>query len=59
MLLNEIDEVFTEHQSDKKIVFLIYFELAYPPIKERIKNEDRFVMMFAPYGRDFTKAYRD
>ena len=59
MILNEIDEVFTAHGSDKKIVFLIYFELAYPPIRERIKNEDRFVMMFAPYGRDFTKMYRE
>jgi len=59
MILNEIDEIFTAHGSDKKIVFLIYFELAYPPIRERIKNEDRFVMMFAPYGRDFTKSYRD
>lgn len=58
-ILNEIDEVFTAHGSDKKIVFLIYFELAYLPIQERINNEDRFVMMFAPYGRDFTKAYRE
>ncbi len=59
MILNEIDEVFTAHGSDRKIVFLIYFELAYAPIRERIKNEDRFVMMFAPFGRDFTKRYKD
>lgn len=57
MILNEIDELFTARGSDRKIVFLIYFELAYPPIRERIKNEDRFVLMFAPFGRDFTKPY--
>lgn len=59
MILNEIDRVFTEHGSDKKIVFLVYFELAYAPLYERINNTDRFIMMFAPYGRDFTKSYRD
>ena len=59
MILNEIDRVFTEHGSDKKIVFLIYFELAYPPLYERINNPDRFVMMFAPYGRNFSESYRD
>jgi len=59
MLLNEIDSLFTKNGSDKKIVFLIYFELAYPPLFERINNPDRFVMMFAPYGRDFEKSWRD
>lgn len=58
-LLNEIDEEFTKHGSNKKLSFLIYFELAYPPMVERIKNEDRFIMMFAPYGRDFTKTYKE
>lgn len=56
-LLNDIDDIFTQHGSDKKIVFLAYFELAYPPIQERLHNSDRFVLMFAPYGRDFSKRY--
>lgn len=59
MMLNEIDSILTERGLDQKIVFLIYFELAFPPLTERINNEDRFVMMFAPYGRDFTVKYRD
>ena len=57
MLMNEIDEILTEHNSKQKIVFLIYFELLYPPKQERIKNEDRFVMLFCPFARDFTKSY--
>lgn len=59
MILNEIDRVFTEHGNDTRIVFLVYFELAYPPLYERLNNPDRFIMMFAPYGRDFRKSYRD
>ncbi len=58
-LLNEIDAEFTKHESKKKIAFLIYFELAYPPLTERLENEDRFIMMFAPYGRDFSKTYKE
>lgn len=57
MILNEIDRVLTEAGSDMKVVFLIYFELMYPPVIERINNPDRFVLMFAPYGRDFSKPY--
>ena len=57
-LLNAIDAEFAKHGSKKKLAFLIYFELAYPPLSERIHNEERFIMMFAPYGRDFTKTYK-
>ena len=59
MLLNEIDKALTDAGLDQKIVFLVYFELLYPPLAERINNKDRFVMMFAPYGRDFTVRYKD
>jgi len=60
MILNEIDKIFTEHgNTTTKIVFLVYFELAYAPLFERLLNPDRFIMMFAPYGRDFRQSYRD
>ncbi len=58
-ILNEVDEVLTKQGSDKKVVFILYFELGFPPITEKIQNEDRFVMMFAPYGRDFHTRYSD
>jgi hypothetical protein len=38
---------------------LVYFELLYAPTVEKIKNEDRFTLLFCPYGRDFTVRYRD
>ena len=59
MLLNEIDRALTEAGIRQKIVFLVYFELLFPPLTERIENEERFTMMFAPYGRNFTVRYRD
>ena len=60
MILNEIDRVFAEHgDNTTKIVFLVYLELAYAPLVERIRNPERFIMMFAPYGRDFRRSYRD
>lgn len=58
-VINEVDEEFTRHNSSQKIVFLGYFELLYPPVTEKVKNEDRFTFLFCPYGRDFSKRYRD
>jgi len=58
-LLNEIDEEFTRHGSQQKLVFLAYFELLYPPVTKRVGNEERFTLLFCPYGRDFSKRYRD
>lgn len=58
-ILNEIDEIFTRHGSDKKIGFLTYFELCFPPTTEHIVNQERFILMFAPYQRNFRQPYRD
>lgn len=58
-LLNDIDQELTDCGSSQKIVFLAYFELLYPPVCERIQNEERFTFLFCPFGRDFTKRYRD
>lgn len=56
-MLNEIDRRLTEENLDTKIVFLLYQELLWPPIKERINNIERFVLMFAPITRTFEKSY--
>ena len=58
-ILNEIDRLLTEAGKKHKIVFLIYFELMYPPISEKLNNTDRFVMLFCPYGRNFLIPYKD
>lgn len=57
ILLNEIDRKLTDQGIKTKIVFLIYTDLLTPPATERIKNEDRFVMMFAPIARSYLYSY--
>jgi len=56
-LLNEIDKKLTYAGLNTKIVFLLYYELLWAPEKERLNNPERFVMMFAPISRTFSKTY--
>ncbi len=55
-MLNVLDEKMSAHDLDTKIVFLIYSGLVWAPVSERVKNTDRFVMMFAPFLRDYTTS---
>ena len=52
-LMNEIDEFLTEAGIDTKIVFICYVDTFWAPNKERIKNPDRFVLLFAPIYRSY------
>lgn len=56
-LLNEIDRRFCAENLDTRIVFLLYQELLRPPVKERLQNPQRFVLMFAPISRTFERSY--
>ena len=58
MLLNELDEALKHKNIQTKIVFLIYVDLLWKPIKEKIKNPDRFIMMFAPITREFKDSFK-
>lgn len=57
VLLNELDRRLTEEKRDTRLVFLLYQELLWPPVAERLHNPDRFVLMFAPISRTFEKSY--
>ena len=57
-LLNRIDSRLTAEGLDTRLVFLLYQELLWPPVKERLRNPDRFVLMFAPISRTFGESYR-
>ncbi len=57
-ILNVIDEKLTAKGLDTRIVFLLYQELLWPPVKETLRNPDRFVLMFAPISRSFNSAYQ-
>jgi len=55
MIMNEIDEKLTEEDLDTQIVFNLYVDLLWPPVKERIKSSNRFLMSFAPITRSYTE----
>lgn len=56
-LLNEIDRRLTEAGLNTRLVFLLYQELLWPPVRERLENPSRFVLMFAPISRTFEASY--
>ena len=56
-LLNEIDRRLAAENLPTRIVFLLYQELLWPPVKARLAHPDRFVLMFAPISRTFESSY--
>lgn len=54
-ILNDIDARLTAAGIKTKICFLVYLDLYWPPETERIINEDRFIMMFAPIFRSYSE----
>ena len=56
-LLNEIDRRLTAAGLGTRIVFLLYQELLWPPVRARLANPKRFVLMFAPISRTFERSY--
>lgn len=58
-ILNKLDVKLTNENIDTKIVLLQYFELLWPPQTEHIKNQNRFLYMFAPISRIFSKSFKN
>lgn len=56
-MLNELDEALSEEGLDTKIIFLSYLELLWAPETERIKNPDRFSLLFAPIRRPYERPF--
>jgi len=57
IMLNELDRRLKAKKNETKIVFLIYVDLLWEPQKERLTNQERFVLMFAPITRTYSKTY--
>jgi hypothetical protein len=57
LILNEIDKKLSELNIKTKICFAVYLELYWAPKKEKIKNESRFILMFAPIFRKYTEPF--
>lgn len=58
-LLNRIDERLTEIGSSTRLVMLLYVDLLWAPVQNKIQNGDRFVLMFAPITRTFEQSYSE
>lgn len=56
-MLNELDEKLTEKGLTVKIVFLSYLELLWTPRRAKIKNPDRFILIFAPIRRPYHRPF--
>ena len=53
-ILNLIDERLSAEGLPTKIVFLIYLDLLWPPVRARIAHPERFVLMYAPIRRSYS-----
>jgi hypothetical protein len=58
-MLNELDVKLSARYLATRIVCLIYVDLLWPPIRARVKNQDRFVLMFAPITRTYLRSFLD
>ncbi|MBR3932721.1 MAG: DUF4838 domain-containing protein [Clostridia bacterium] len=56
-MLNELDVKLSKENIETKIVFLIYVDLLWKPLYEKLKNSNRFVLMFAPISRSYTSSF--
>jgi hypothetical protein len=56
-LLNEIDRGLTAHGLATRIVFLAYVDLLWAPVRARIRNPARFILMFAPITRTYSRPF--
>jgi len=56
-MLNAVDELLTARGLKTRIVFLVYVDLLWPPQTERIVHPERFILMFAPITRTYSKDF--
>ncbi len=58
MLLNDIDEELTRRKLNTRIVYIAYTETMWAPKVEKLKNTDRFALLFAPISREYSYSLR-
>lgn len=57
-MLNEVDGKLSARGLTTRIVFLVYVDLLWPPVKEtELHNPDRFILMFAPITRSYSQPF--
>ena len=56
MIMNDIDEKLTAKGLSTQIIFIAYVDTLFAPEKITIKNPDRFILLYAPISRSYTKS---
>ena len=56
-MLNEIDAELTRRGLAQHLVFIVYTDTFWPPLTERLHNQKRFTMLYAPITRKYTESY--
>ncbi len=59
ILLNDIDEELARRGLDTHLVFIVYVDTFWPPIEQKLNNNKRFTMLFAPITRLYTETYAE
>ncbi len=57
MIMNELDEKLTEAGLATRIVFIAYVDTLFAPVQEKIKNSQRFSLLFAPIHRSYCSSF--
>ena len=56
MIANEVDEELTRRGIKTKIGLSTYVDMMFPPVREKIKNPDRFWLQFTPISRSYSAS---
>lgn len=57
-MLNEAASLLDARGLAARIVFLVYFDLLFPPEETRFVEEERFILMYAPITRSFSRSFQ-
>ena len=53
-MLNKLDALLTERGNPAKIIFIMYTDTLWAPVKEKLNNPERFIMTTACNGKDYS-----
>lgn len=56
MMMNELDEMLTAKGLATRIVFICYMDTLWAPLKTKIRNSQRFSMLYAPIHRSYCSS---
>lgn len=60
MIANEIDEKLTQQgDTTTKLALSTYVDLMFPPVREKLKNPNRFFLQFTPISRSYSASYTE